>query len=150
MTSPAQTLRTIADLCATQRLAVLATDMGGHPYANLVAFAATDDLREVLFATIRTTRKFSNLEGNHRVSLLVDDRSNSADDFRDAAAVTIMGTARELAGEERAARLPLYLSRHPYLDDFVASPTCALIAVAVERCVLVTRFQTVTEVVPAP
>ena len=40
-----------------QLLAVLATYAGQGPYTSLVAFAASDDLAEVVFATHRDTRK---------------------------------------------------------------------------------------------
>ncbi|RNC71447.1 MAG: pyridoxamine 5'-phosphate oxidase family protein [Desulfuromonadales bacterium] len=143
-------MRAIADLFARQTLAVLATDMGGHPYASLVAFAATADLRRVVFATIRTTRKFANLELNSRVSLLVDNRSNTPADFQEAAAVTVMGQAAEPEGAERERFAALYLSRHPYLEEFIASPTCALFVIEVERCVLVSRFQNVAEITFPP
>ena len=139
-------LQTIHDLCAAQRLAVLATDMGGHPYANLVAFAASDDLRQLVFATTRATRKFANLSRNGGVALLIDNRSNSAADFQDAVAVTAIGTARELAAEERPPHQIRYLARHPSLAEFVAAPTCALFVIEVARYCLVSRFQNVVEV----
>jgi hypothetical protein len=47
-----------------------------QPYASLMAFAATDDLKRLLFATERNTRKYANLVSNPRAALLVDNRSN--------------------------------------------------------------------------
>ncbi len=140
----------VRNLLSSQLLAVLATQMSGQPYTNLVAFAASADLKEVLFATARATRKFANLTAEPRVSLLMDDRSNAAADFGQAAAVTVMGAAAEVLGPDREARLPLYLQKHPNLEEFVTAPTCALIRVKVEKYILVTRFQEVREVYPAP
>jgi nitroimidazol reductase NimA-like FMN-containing flavoprotein (pyridoxamine 5'-phosphate oxidase superfamily) len=47
----------LAELFDSQRSAVLATQGGGQPYCSLMAFAATGDLRDLLFATLRATRK---------------------------------------------------------------------------------------------
>lgn len=141
-------LELIRDLLRTQPLAVLATQSQGQPYANLMAFAATADLRQVVFATRRDTHKFANLLADPRVALLVDSRANRPEDFRDAAAVTILGRARELIGRERQPHLELYLGKHPYLAEFVAQPGCTLLMVTVERFVLVTHFQEVHQLYP--
>ena len=46
----------LKDLCTSQKLAVVSTHSGGQPYASLVAFVASDDLRHIFFVTARTTR----------------------------------------------------------------------------------------------
>ena len=140
----------IQNLLHSQRLAVLSTQMSGRPYSNLVAFAATTNLKEILIATTRATRKFANVIGEPRVSLLIDDRSNNETDFGEASAVTILGTAEEVFGPEREQYRSIYLKKHQYLLDFVNSPTCALIRVTVEKFIIVTRFQEVREISPAP
>ncbi len=139
----------VQGLLNSQRLAVLSTLMSGRPYSNLIAFAATDDLREIFFATTRATRKFANLRAEPRVSLLIDNRSNQETDFGEASAVTVLGTAEELLGSERERYLQLYLKKHPYLEDFVTAPTCALIRVKVEKYIMVTQFQEVREIYPS-
>jgi len=140
----------VAELLAGQPLAVLATHAQGQPYTSLVAFAATEDLRHLLFATTRATRKFANLTADERVALLVDNRSNQESDFHDAMAATVMGRAAEVPDGERQALLAIYLGRHPYLRDFVASPTCAFLKVTVEKYVVVNRFQQVMELHVTP
>ncbi|MDX9817540.1 MAG: pyridoxamine 5'-phosphate oxidase family protein [Desulfococcus multivorans] len=133
----------LRELFAAQQLAVLATDAGGRPYTNLVAFAATDDLKTLVFATLRETRKFSNITHNPHVSLLIDSRSNQVTDFQDAVALTALGTGEEVSGEARDTLLSLYLARHAHLSTFVRTPSCALVAVAVREYCLVSRFQNV-------
>jgi len=145
MNIPAEHLPILEELCRSQPLAALATDAGFHPYASLVAVAVSDDLRHLYFATPRATRKWANLTRNPQVSLLLDNRSNQASDFRRAAAATLLGTALEMTGLAREEGLTIYLSRHPYLADFAASPSCALLKVQIERIYLVTRFQNVME-----
>ena len=140
----------VQGLLNSQRLAVLSTLMSGRPYSNLIAFAVTDDLRDIFFATTRATRKFANLTAEPRVSLLVDNRRNQETDFGEASAVTVLGTAEEVLDPERDKYLRLYLKKHPYLEDFITAPTCALIRVKVEKYIMVTQFQEVREVYPTP
>jgi nitroimidazol reductase NimA-like FMN-containing flavoprotein (pyridoxamine 5'-phosphate oxidase superfamily) len=133
-------------LLHSQPLAVLATQGHGQPYASLVAFSSSDDLKSLYFATTRSTRKFANLLADSRVALLVDNRSNRASDFRWAMAATATGRAGEVDSGERANALGNYLAKHPQLRDFVHSPTCALCRIRVQAFVVVTHFQDVVEV----
>ena len=129
----------------SERLAVLSTQNEGQPYASLVAFAATEDLKRIVFATARPTRKYANLSADARVALLVDSRRNEESDFHRAEAVTVIGTVAELTGTERDRYLPLYLENHRALEDFVRAPSCALLCISVERYIRVKNFQRVSE-----
>jgi uncharacterized protein YhbP (UPF0306 family) len=135
----------LKELCGGQPLAVLATASGTAPYANLVAVAFAPDLHRLFFATSRATRKWHNLASNPQVSLLLDNRSNQAADFSRSAAATILGTAKELMGDARKAGRDLYAVRHPQLIGFIDGSDCALFQVAIERVLLVTRFQEVVQ-----
>jgi len=137
--------RRIADLLDSQRLAVLATHGQGQPHGSLVSFACTADLRQMLFATPRSTRKYANLLENPRVALVVDSREKAERDLHLAEALTVTGTALEAAPEEAGAWLRLYLGKHPHLEDFAVAPTCARFKVLVETYSLVQRFQEVTK-----
>jgi heme iron utilization protein len=132
-------------LLMTQRLGVLSTQKGGQPYASLVALAATDDIKHLLFATRRGTRKYANLLENGRVAVLVDNRSNEESDFHDAIAATATGIARELTGSEKEALVGHYVKKHPHLNDFVSASPCAFFKISVDTYYVVTRFQEVTE-----
>jgi len=133
----------VRQLVGDQKLAVLSTHGAAGPHASLVAFAVSEDLQHLHFATPRTTLKFGNLLEEPRVALLIDSRSHRPADFHEAAAVTVTGTARELDAGDRALALPRYLGRHPHLEGFVHAPSCALVEVRVERYRLVRRFQNV-------
>lgn len=133
----------VRDLLRTQGLAVLSTQGEGQPYSSLVAFAATPGLCELLFATTRATRKYHNLAAEPRVSLLVDNRSNRETDFHEAVAATAVGRAEEALGADVSELRHIYLAKHPYLEDFLVAPTCALIRVRVESYYVVQRFQDV-------
>ncbi len=135
----------LKELFSSLRLAVLATQSKGQPYGNLVAFVATNDLKHLLFATARATRKYANISENPRVAMVMDNRSNQEADFHQATAVTATGVVKEVKGSEKKTLLRLYLSAHPYLRNFVSSPTCALLKMNVETYYVVRDFQNVME-----
>jgi nitroimidazol reductase NimA-like FMN-containing flavoprotein (pyridoxamine 5'-phosphate oxidase superfamily) len=145
MEKTAQLKEFLKDLFSSQRLAVLATQSKKQPYGNLVAFMATNDLKHLLFATTRATRKYANISSNPRIAMVVDNRSNQEADFHQAAAVTATGVVKEIEGPEKNRFQKLYLAKHPYLKEFVSSPTCALLKVEVETYYIVNRFQNVVE-----
>jgi nitroimidazol reductase NimA-like FMN-containing flavoprotein (pyridoxamine 5'-phosphate oxidase superfamily) len=146
MNDTRELLAVIRNLLESQKLAVLATQNHGQPYGNLIAYAATADLKYLLFATIRATRKYANLMADPRVAVLVDNRKNDVADFAAAEALTALGEAGELQGLERQQFLEVYLEKHPNLSDFVAAPTCAFLRIKVEKYIVVRCFQEVREV----
>jgi len=129
-------------LFATQRFGVVATPMKGHPYTSLVAVTATNDLRSLIFATLRTSTKYANLVDDPRVAMLIDSRANAPSDLSKAVAVTAVGRVR--FSEENTDRLlSRHLQKHPYLTDFLEYPDCALVRIDVERYYVVSHFQEV-------
>ncbi len=140
-----QTRQQLRDLFSSQHLAVLSTYGDGQPYASLVAFTASDDLKALYFATARSTRKFANLAAHPAAAMLIDSRTNRMADFHEAVAATATGTAEEIPEAERAPIQARYLEKHPHLVDFVTAPTCALVRVRVGCYYLVSRFQNVVE-----
>jgi uncharacterized protein YhbP (UPF0306 family) len=142
---PGDIRRRITALLDSQWLAVLSTHHRGAPYASLVGFAAERDLRRIYFATPETTRKFRNISEDPRVALLVDSRTHRESDFHQASAVTAVGSAVCVDKSIDDAAVSLYLSRHPYLSDFLHAATTRLIRIDVERHLLVENFQQVME-----
>jgi len=144
--TPKGPLSEINELMRNQPLGVLATQGEEYPYCTLVGFAASDDLRTLFFATIRDTRKFHNIQRHSQVSMLIDSRANTARDFKDALALTILGEARLEESPERPEYIARYLEKHPYLEDFVNNPNCGFMRLDVHKYILVSRFQEVLEV----
>ena len=137
--------KAILSLLTSQQLAALSTQRDGQPYTSLMAFAHTQDLKYLVVATGKATRKHHNILHDARVSLLIDNRANSEDDFHAAMALTVLGKAQPVEESEQASYEGLYLRRHPYLEKFLASPTTAFIKVEVYHYLLVSRFQKVME-----
>jgi general stress protein 26 len=133
----------LRDLLSTQRLGVLATHTKNQPYTSLVGFAATNDLKNIIFATPKTTRKYANILADKRVSMLINNSANKSSDFRKAIAATVLGKTRNLRKSANSKFLKLYLTKHPHL--FIASPTTAFLSIEVERYHVVQRFQHVME-----
>jgi len=134
------------DLMATQNFGVLCTQGQGRPYGTVVCFATSDDLSRIWLSTTRSTRKFTHIQGNDHVAIVVHNASNRPSDVFEAVAATGTGRARELTGAEREAASERYLAKHPHLKEFTTSPNCALVEVNVEMFHVVTRFQEVVEI----
>lgn len=129
----------------TQDLCVLATNDKGQPYTSLVAFAITPDLKMVIFATPKETRKFKNILNIKKVSMLVDNRSGTRKNLMTTEAIMIMGEARNIVkGKTYKELVATFLKKHPDLKEFVQSDTTALIAVKAKRCIHVGKFQTIS------
>ena len=137
----------VSRLLASQSLGVLSTQGEEVPYASLVAFTNSADLRHIYFATSRSTRKFANLARVPRIAMLIDSRANQALDFHSAQAVTVIGDAAPLDPQAADRMRSDYIDRHPYLKDFVTATSCALVDIRVSRYILVERFQNVVEYV---
>lgn len=135
----------LRDLLESQLLGVLGTHHGGEPYTSLVGFAPTPDLKHLLFATGRSTRKHANLVEDARASMLIDNRTNSPADFTEASAATAVGVVEGLAEDGRADFDRIFLAKHPHLESFVHSPSCVALRLRVSVYMVVTHFQHVIE-----
>ena len=140
-----QIRRRLVELFNSQNLAALSTHHDGQPYASLVAFYADDDLKHIYFVTPKTTRKYANLTADNRVAVMVNSSTNQASDYHQAISVTAVGKAKGVAGADKKPILTQYLAKHPHLEDFVRSPTCALVRVVVDSYYMVKHFQHVME-----
>ena len=139
----------IQRLADEQDYAVLCVQGGGQPYGALVAFAFSEDLRHVTFATPTATRKYRLLSECDHVALVIDNRPNKVDELMEVEAVTATGRSHLIdRGEEFDHWAALLVSRHPYLKSFVTAATCALFRVDVVRFLHVVRFQEVRQWIP--
>ena len=133
----------LADLFRIQNFAVLATVCGDEPYTNIVAFTASDDLKYIVFATPRNTKKYSNITMNSNVSLFIDNRSNSDSDVFDAVGVTVKGRGEPVSAGMISSMAAKYRREHPALSSFSESPESSFVRISVEEYCVVQRFQDV-------
>jgi len=136
----------IRKLLESESFAVLSTQGQGQPYASIIGFSSTPDLKKIVFATSKETRKFSLITESRKVALLVDNRSSVPPVINKISAVTITGMSHVLEDpidQEKCA--DLLVKKHPYLEEFVQAPPTAIILVDVYRYFYVRRFQEVFE-----
>jgi Pyridoxamine 5'-phosphate oxidase len=105
MTMTQEELEIALKFARSQRLAVLSTvSTEGQPQAALMGIAITPDF-EIVFDTLRTTRKYYNLCANRRVALVIGCASEITLQYE--------GSAEELRGDELAKYLPVYFAAFP-------------------------------------
>ena len=139
----------IRRLLTQQPYGVLCTQGESRPYASLVALAASEDLKRLVFSTPVATRKYRLLTECEHVALLIDSRSASPADVMQIEALTVTGSARVVApGSEFDSLAGLLTTRHPHLAAFVRAQSSALVCVEVVRYFHVCRFQEVRQWVP--
>jgi uncharacterized pyridoxamine 5'-phosphate oxidase family protein len=127
--------RLLKKIIGGQFFAVLNSVGGGQPYSNLVTFTITSDLKSLVFITDRNTRKYRNIQENNHISILIDNRTNQRSDIKNAIAITVIGTAREVI-ENKDSFQALFLERHPGIKQFVFDPDNALILVTIQEYVI--------------
>lgn len=139
----------IQHLTDEQEYAVLCVQGGGQPYGALVAFAFSEDLRHVVFATPNATRKYRLLSECDHVALVIDNRPNKINEMMEVEAVTATGRSHMIEpGDEFDRWAELLIARHSYLRSFVQAATCALFRVDIVRFFHVVRFQEVRQWIP--
>lgn len=119
-------------LLRTNDMCVLATCRGGKPHCSLMAYLVDDDGLTVYMATRQDTTKFRNILENPRVSLLVDNRLQNADDRSTIQSLTVEGFYTPLenpAKEEHVRRL--LRQRHPHIVGLLDHPQSAILPIKV-------------------
>jgi heme iron utilization protein len=140
----------LKEVLETQFFMALATRGTSRLHASLLAFAASSDLTEIVFATARASRKFINLSAYENVAILIDNRSNDPADINNALSITAYGEANEATKDKRERMLELYSRKQPALAAFASSPASALVCVRIKEYDIVSEFQKVTRFIPSP
>jgi len=83
----------IHGLLRQEPFGVLCTQGEGQPYGSVVAYAFTQDLSALFFATSTATRKYCLLSACNQVAMVVDNRDRFPNDLMSTSAVTITGRA---------------------------------------------------------
>lgn len=139
----------IRHLVEHQLFGVLCTEGQGQPYGSMIAFAFSDDLSSIVFATPTATRKYRLLTENGHVALVVDNRPSFPDNMMKVEAITVTGRASEIErGPDYDEYARLLVARHPQLEAFVKASSCGLFVVDVLRFFHVSRFQAVAQWLP--
>ena len=138
---------TLKKLLKSSLYGVLATQYKSQPYTSLLAYAFTGDLRNIIFVTPQTTRKYKLLNNCKRVAFQVDNRGNSPKNIMHIESITATGQANLIKFEspEYKSFVKLLIKRHSYLKEFIESPSCCIFSINIVRYFHVIRFQEVSE-----
>jgi putative heme iron utilization protein len=115
----AERARTLVHLGRAGTLATLSRRHPGHPFASIMPYAIDERGRPLLLVSTMAMHT-QNLQGDPRASLLVAQPDWAGDPLA-AGRVTLMGNARLLPADDRAAARAAYLARHEnarYWVDF--------------------------------
>jgi len=129
----------VKKLLESQKYAVIATNKEKIPYTNIIAFASTEGLGNIYFATKRDSTKFLNLINNPCVSLLIDDSKNLSSDIMNATAVSAEAEVKQI-NQEKEKLKKLLLEKHPELGGFLNEPNCELLKLEVKKYYYVDNF----------
>ena len=127
----------IESLCNSQSIAVMATNCKGHPYTNIVGFALSEDMHNIIFATLKDTCKFDNILNDPRVSLTIDNRNCRASEFDSAAAVTATGFANIIEDDPDGRHRRILLGKLPGMRNFLDMDDCIIVSIDVEKFIYV-------------
>ncbi len=139
----------IKALLLSQDLAFLCTRGDEAAYGSLVAFHVSDDVKYVIFSTLKYKRKYHLLENCGQVAMLVDNRDQTHGEMLKISAVTLNGKAKKMEGKHQiqVAKKKL-LEEHNYLHELVSSNSCVFFHIEITRCFYVPHLQEVTEWIP--
>ena len=139
----------IKNLIDQQQYGILCTQGNGQPYGSMMVYTFSEDLRFAAFCTPMTTRKFQLLSKCKRVSIVIDNRDQYANDVTKIEAITTTGIAdRLLKGAELTRWSNALIKRYPHMKFFIHSTSCAVFKIEILRFFHVHQFQEVNQWIP--
>ena len=104
-----------------------------------MAFAPSEGLGNIYFATRQDSTKYLNLLNNPCVSIFFDDRKNLSSDIKNAMTVSAEAEAKDVK-EEKEKLKKLLADRHPELKGFLNEPNCDLFRLEIKKYYYVDNF----------
>ncbi len=124
----------IESLIRKKKNCVLATSTDDKPHCSLMTYIVDENCREIYLITHKRTRKYSNLQKNNYVSLLLDTRDSSDDPIQ---ALTIGGIYIPIEDPVKRKRiLDQFLSAHPSMKQFADHVEAELICIKIDSFLL--------------
>lgn len=122
----------IKELSQAKDICVLATVSEKGPYCSLMAYAVNENAQEFYMATLRSTKKFANIENNPNVSLLIDSRETVPRSR--ATALTVSGQCEPIPYNDpkRQSIIDELLAKHPHLKTILNQPEAEILCVKAE------------------
>lgn len=128
-------LEKMKNFIKNKNICVLSTVSDNKPYCSLMAYITDASCEEIYMVTHKNTTKFSNLQKNPSVSLLIDSRETQP--RSNAKALTIDGMFTPLIDEnQKKAIRNQMLASFPYMKDFIHHPDSELIRIKIKSFLL--------------
>jgi len=135
----------IQNVLQTSKLAVLATEGEGQPYASLIVITPVSDFKQMIFATYRNTRKFENLLNNGRVAVLIRGGKNQTCHSNSQIMHSLLfGHAQQVCKADYEEALQKHLKRHPDQANYMLNADLALMLITIEKFQVVRGFDDVS------
>ena len=122
------------EVLRSQDMCVLATVSENTPHCSLMAYITDKHCRKIYMITHRDTKKYTNLQANPSVSLLIDTRLSKRDLPREKVqALNANGIFALVESQSEIDELrDLFIQTHPHLREFAMHQNAALFAVELQ------------------
>ena len=118
----------IRKMISENKVCVMATVADGAPHCSLMSYATDSDCREIYMATLKDTKKYSNLIANPAVSLLIDTRD--ADPKGKTRALTVTGVFQAIDDDNKIAEIrKTLITKHSDLKEFFNNPDVRIVLI---------------------
>jgi nitroimidazol reductase NimA-like FMN-containing flavoprotein (pyridoxamine 5'-phosphate oxidase superfamily) len=118
----------IRKMISENKVCVMATVADGVPHCSLMSYATDSDCREIYMATLKDTKKYSNLIANPAVSLLIDTRD--ADPKGKTRALTVTGVFQAIDDDNKIAEIrKALITKHSDLKGFFNNPDVRIVLI---------------------
>ncbi len=119
-------------LILNNELCVLATTGPQGPHTSLMSYLASEDGAELYLVTKIDTLKYSNIQNEPRVSILIDDRR--VGDHGELNALTISGRAVKVIDTRTEAELlARFAAERPHLCQISSNPDSQVLRVKIDN-----------------
>jgi nitroimidazol reductase NimA-like FMN-containing flavoprotein (pyridoxamine 5'-phosphate oxidase superfamily) len=128
-------LEKMTALVRKKNVCVLATVSDNKPYCSLMAYITDGTCKEIYMVTHKNTTKFTNLQKNPSVSLLIDSRETQP--RSNAQALTIDGVFIPLIDDNKRQKIrDRMLESFPHMKDFIHHPESEIIRIKINSFLL--------------
>ena len=132
-------------ILTSQQFAVLATIHEKEPYASLVRFTFSNDLKKIYFLTKKKSQKYLNVIKNPDVSLLIDNRTSNPGDLNQLVSLAVFGKAQVSDEKERGNITKKIMSLYPGIEEYIRTEDIAVVRVDVETYKYARKFGEIYE-----
>ena len=118
----------VKDLLINEKLCIMATSWQDRPYLSLMNFTFLETENKVILSTRRNSKKYSNIQKNKYISLLVFSSMEGL-------SITLLGTALTLESHEEKMYRELHMEKNN-MPQFILGEAISLIVFDIKDIVV--------------